>query len=44
MGLLCIWKVLEGMETVDEIAKVKTRSYGPHQDVPNEPIIIKSYY
>jgi len=40
-GYCVFGKVLEGMETVDEIAKVKTGSYGPHQDVPNEPIIIK---
>ena len=39
-GYCVFGKVLEGMETVDEIAKVKTGSYGPHQDVPNEPIII----
>ncbi len=40
-GYCVFGKVLEGMETVDKIAKVKTGSYGPHQDVPNEPIIIK---
>ena len=40
MGLLCIWKSFGGLETVDKIALVKTGSYGPHQDVPNEPIII----
>ena len=40
-GYWVFGKGLEGMETVDEIAKVKTGSYGPHQDVPNEPIIIK---
>jgi len=40
-GYCVFGKVLEGMKTVDEIAKVKTGSYGPHQDVPNEPIIIK---
>ena len=32
--------VIEGIETIDKIALVATGSYGPHQDVPKDPIII----
>tara|TARA_B100000035_G_C21009360_1_gene558850 strand:+ start:178 stop:753 length:576 start_codon:yes stop_codon:yes gene_type:complete len=39
-GYCVFGKVLEGLETVDKIALVPTGSYGPYQDVPNEPIII----
>jgi peptidyl-prolyl cis-trans isomerase B (cyclophilin B) len=35
-------KVIEGEEVVDEIAKVKTKSAGFHQDVPAEDMIILS--
>ena len=40
-GYCVFGKVLEGIEIVDKIAQVSTGSYGPHQDVPNDPIIIK---
>jgi len=39
-GYCVFGKVLEGLETIDKIALVPTGSYGPYQDVPNEPIII----
>jgi peptidyl-prolyl cis-trans isomerase A (cyclophilin A) len=35
-------KVVEGMETVDKIAAVKTMQKGPQADVPVEPVVIKS--
>jgi len=41
-GYAVFAKVTEGMEVVDEIAKVATGSYGPHQDVPKEPVVIES--
>ena len=31
----------EGMDVVDKIAKVKTGFAGPHQNVPEEPVVIK---
>ena len=40
-GYAVFGKVTDGMEVVDKIAKVKTGSAGPHQNVPEEPIIIK---
>ena len=39
-GYCVFGKVLEGLETIDKISLVPTGSYGPYQDVPNEPIII----
>lgn len=36
--------VVEGMEVVDKIAKVKTGTVGFFQDVPKEPIIITKAY
>ena len=30
----------EGMDVVDKIAKVKTKSQGPHDDVPVDLVII----
>lgn len=41
-GYAVFAQVTEGMDIVDEIAKVKTGNNGHHQDVPQEPIIIKS--
>ena len=41
-GYAVFGKVIEGIEVVDEIAKVKTGSYGYHQDVPKEDIVMKS--
>lgn len=41
-GYAVFAKVVEGMDVVDAIAKVKTASKNGHQDVPVEPVIIKS--
>lgn len=41
-GYAVFGKVVEGMETVDKIAAVKTTQKGPHADVPLEPVVIKS--
>ena len=40
-GYAVFGKVTEGMEIVDEIAKVTTGNSGYHQDVPTESIIIE---
>ncbi len=39
-GYAVFGQVTEGMEVVDEIAKVKTGNQGMHQDVPKDPVII----
>lgn len=39
-GYAVFGKVVEGMDIVDKIAKVKTGNYGPHRDVPLEPVVI----
>ena len=39
-GYCVFGQVIEGMNVVDKIAESKTSSYGPHQDVPTEQIII----
>ncbi len=39
-GYCVFGKVTEGMDVVDKIAKVKTKSQGMHQDVPADLIII----
>ena len=39
-GYCVFGKVIEGIETIDKIALVDTGSYGPHQDVPKDPMII----
>jgi len=41
-GYAVFGKVTDGMEVVDAIAKVKTGFSGPHQNVPEEPVIIKN--
>ncbi len=41
-GYAVFGQVTEGMDIVDEIAKVATGNNGHHQDVPQEPIIIES--
>ena len=41
-GYAVFGKVLEGMETVDKIANTATTARPPHQNVPVEPILIKS--
>ena len=40
-GYAVFGKVVDGMDVVDQIAKVKTGFSGPHQNVPEESIIIK---
>jgi cyclophilin family peptidyl-prolyl cis-trans isomerase len=39
-GYAVFGKVIAGMETVDEIARVKTGSRSGHQNVPIEPVVI----
>ena len=41
-GYAVFGRVLSGMDVVDRIAAVKTRSVGPHDDVPVEPVVIKA--
>jgi len=41
-GYAVFGKVIEGMETVDKIAAVKTRTRMGMRDVPVEPVVIKS--
>ncbi len=41
-GYAVFGKVIKGMEVVEEIAKVKTGSKGPYQDVPTVPVEIVS--
>jgi len=41
-GYAVFGKVVEGIDTVDSIAKVKTGRKGLYGDVPLEPVIIKS--
>ena len=41
-GYAVFGKVIEGMDVVDEIAAVNTRSQGPHQNLPVEPVVIES--
>ena len=38
-GYCAFGKVTEGMDVVDKIAKVKTKSQGPHDDVPVDLVI-----
>lgn len=41
-GYAVFGKVVEGMDVVDRIKKVKTATAGPHRDVPATPVVIKS--
>lgn len=41
-GYAVFGKVTKGMETVDAIAQVKTGDKGFHQNVPIDPVVIKS--
>lgn len=41
-GYAVFGQVTEGMDVVDEIAKVSTGNNGYHQDVPTEAIVIES--
>lgn len=40
-GYAVFGEVTDGMSVVDAIAKVKTGSVGPYQNVPEEPVIIR---
>ena len=40
-GYAVFGKVTDGMDVVDAIAKVKTGFSGPHQNVPEEPVVIR---
>jgi peptidyl-prolyl cis-trans isomerase B (cyclophilin B) len=39
-GYCVFGKVVEGMEVVDAMAKVRTGRHGPHSDVPTEDIVL----
>ena len=39
-GYAVFGKVVDGMDVVDKIAKVKTGSYGPHQNVPDVAVVV----
>ena len=43
-GYAVFGKVTDGMEVVDRIAKVKTGFSGPHQNVPEEPVVIRKVH
>jgi peptidyl-prolyl cis-trans isomerase B (cyclophilin B) len=40
-GYTAFGKVVEGMDVVDKIAKVRTASKGGHENVPSEPVVIE---
>ena len=40
-GYAVFGKVMEGMEVVDRIRKVKTTTSGPYRDFPEKPVVIK---
>ena len=42
VGYAVFGKVVDGMDVVKKIEQVKTSSKGPHQNVPSDPITIKS--
>ncbi len=43
-GYAVFGKVVEGMDVVDAIAKVRTQQRGPHEAVPLQPVIIERAY
>lgn len=43
-GYAVFGRVLSGMDICDKIAAVKTRSIGPYDDVPVEPVVIKGVH
>ena len=40
-GYAVFGKVTDGLDVVDAIGKVKTGFAGPHQNVPETPVVIK---
>ena len=40
-GYAVFGDVIDGMEVVDRIAKVKTDTVGPYENVPAEPVVIR---
>ena len=42
VGYAVFGKVVDGMDVVRKIEQVKTGTKGPHQNVPNEAVVIKS--
>jgi len=40
-GYAVFGKVIDGMDVIDRIAKVKTTTVGPFRDVPAKPVVIK---
>jgi len=42
VGYAVFGKVVEGMDVVRKIEQVKTATKGPHQNVPVDPVLIKS--
>ena len=42
VGYAVFGKVIDGMDVIDKISRVKTGSRGGHQDVPLEPVVIRS--
>ena len=43
-GYAVFGKVTDGMDVADRIAKVKTGFAGPHQNVPEEPVVIRKVH
>jgi cyclophilin family peptidyl-prolyl cis-trans isomerase len=41
-GYAVFGRILTGIEIADQIAAVQTRTSGPHEDVPVEPVVITS--
>jgi cyclophilin family peptidyl-prolyl cis-trans isomerase len=41
-GYCVFGKVIDGMDVVDKIVQTPTRTVGPFENVPTEPILIKS--
>ena len=42
VGYAVFGRVIDGMEVIDKISRVKTGARGGHQDVPVEPVVIRS--